>query len=378
MIEHNIDLRACRKKTCKRYKVGVYRTSPYCSECGCKLVSFWQLYQDGDPDSPGLVDDAPDAKGVTPPSKLQHELWTGANSMQNLLPNPPAIIIPLPDQQDFVATTTPDGTKGTWSTWRIMLRMYNLVEFSDFPGSWTVYMEYLGACGVGKMTDKATIADLIARVMAYATANNLDPVRYSSFDNRQTQSAVSPKGRIVGFKDSKPADTFTCDADIEPCSLTPKASIYVPSDMWQDFIWLTKKFSTEWLAYFKGEREVKDNTVIWHVTGFYFPPQTCTGAHVDIPDDYRTEPDTIGDIHSHVDMSAFFSTEDKKHWNWPVHIVLNRKAECDAVVAHQLPCGKTTRAKAAVFVTGSAEQDALAATLTAKITEAKHSHARAN
>lgn len=293
-----------------------------------------------------------------------------------MLPNPPAITIPLPEQDDFVATIAADGTKGTWASWRIMIRMAGLVEFSDFPGPWGTYMEYLEASGIGHMTKSDEISALIARVKAYADREGLDMNKYSSFEKGRgqthlnNQSAVQPaKGiRVIGFKGGGKCDTFTADPDIAPCARTPKANVFIPSDMWQDFIWLTKKFSTEWLAYFKGDKDIKDDgTVSWNVSGFYFPPQTCTGAHVDIPTDYRTEEGTIGDIHSHVDMSAFFSDEDKRHWNWPVHVVLNRKGECEAVVAHHLPCGSTTRIKAGIFVTGSDAQDELAKILTAQI-----------
>jgi len=355
------DIKCCRKRTCSRYKIGVYRmNSKYCSACGSRMRPFWER----DNDTPPLVDDAPDHRSVTRSAKSHVSPGGSVMSKQNAekWPTPPSVKIPIPSREDWMKFNDTDGA--TWAGYAILIKACMLCEFVDFPGQWNEYQAYLNQAGAGQMTDPSAIKALIARIRAYATQHNLDWDTYNSFSTK-------PSGRDSKVVPIKSADTFTCDdSDIAPCSQAPKACVFMPGDMYINFIHLARRFNTEWLAYLKGTKSTDPKTgeIMWEVTDFYFPPQKVTATHVDIPDSYRVEDGTIGDIHSHVGMGAFFSTEDKKHFNWPLHMVINRKGETDIAIAHTLGCGKTTRLPATLYTTSSTTQDTLVKTLEEKTT----------
>jgi proteasome lid subunit RPN8/RPN11 len=359
------DIKCCRKRTCPRYKVGVYRAngSKYCSACGAKMRPFWER----DNDSPPLVDDAPDHRSVT---HSQRHISSGGSVMQKSdtdtkWPQPPSTPIPIPTREEWMKFK--DSDNATWSSYAILIRACQLCEFALWPGNWQSYDAYLLKCGAGTLTHPNEISALIARIKAYAANHSLNWDTYNSFTGTTSEQGRA-RGKVVTLNQTK--ETFTCDdSDIAPCSQAPKACVFMPAEMYVNFIHLCRSFKTEWLAYLKGTKEVNDKgEVLWEITDFYFPPQTVTASHVDIPDDYRPEEGTIGDIHSHVDMSAFFSAEDKKHFNWPVHIVINRKGETDIALAHTLGCGKTTRLPATLYTTSSDSQDTLVKSLEEKLT----------
>lgn len=157
------------------------------------------------------------------------------------------------------------------------------------------------------------------------------------------------------FSQSKSGDlVFTVEtSDVEEgqCAhrrYSPPA-LYFPVSMWNNFVLLAGKVNTEWIALLKAEADAQGD---YQVRGFYFPPQVATGGHVDVDDDHTPEPGVTGALHSHVNMAAFWSGEDDKHWNWPFEVVLNARGEYSARIRHQMACGCWSRAKTKVFTVG--------------------------
>jgi hypothetical protein len=120
--------------------------------------------------------------------------------------------------------------------------------------------------------------------------------------------------------------------------------------MLEEWAHLAEENETEWIAYLTGDMRGRSPVI----TGFYFPPQVASGAHVAQPnDDYRAKPDTIGAVHSHVRMAAFWSGTDEAHANWPVEIVINWKGEHKVRVRLQLDCHRFARIDSKLKLTGS-------------------------
>lgn len=139
------------------------------------------------------------------------------------------------------------------------------------------------------------------------------------------------------------------------CPLNPVVpSILMDAQMWDCFIKCTREYDTEWIALLIGSIGQDSNGVpAYIITKFYFPPQTASGAHVDVPTGVVPKPNTIGAIHSHVGMGVFWSETDKAHSNWPVEIVVNRKEEYKALSRYQLKCGEWAKSDSVVYLTGS-------------------------
>jgi hypothetical protein len=160
-------------------------------------------------------------------------------------------------------------------------------------------------------------------------------------------------------------DTFTCNVDVNGCPVAPKdVEILVPYQMFNQWIFLTKEFDTEWFAFLKGEKK-EDGS--YEFTDMYFPPQKAQGAHVSVEDGHILE-GTLGAIHSHVNMNASFSAEDKQHANHEVEIVINRKGDYEASVRIQLECGRYQRTSGKIILSNCTEELALASQLEAQIT----------
>jgi hypothetical protein len=168
------------------------------------------------------------------------------------------------------------------------------------------------------------------------------------------------------------SDTFKCsDPDLEGCPLIPakQTLVHIPYDMYQKWVWLCKAFSTEWIAYLKGTQDAE--TKVWTLTEMYFPKQRANGAHVDA-EDGEIQPDTIGSVHSHVAMGAFFSNEDKEHFNHTVEMVVNRSGDLAIAVRVPLACGKFTRASSNALLIGMPSWQASENELKEKLTEQKY------
>lgn len=198
-------------------------------------------------------------------------------------------------------------------------------------------------------------------------------------DHRRSQSGYVTNGSTTNFDNKpKPNDTFTCEADISGCPIANKLSpprVDIPDEMFGKWIWLTKRFDTEWIAFLKGsvERIVEGGVQFdyYKITDMYFPKQKCTPSHVEAIDGQIQE-GTIAAVHSHVNMGAFFSAEDERHANHAVELVVNRKGELACSVRVKLECGRYERTRSAkVYLMGNNEAAVLATQLEAQIEEEK-------
>lgn len=160
-------------------------------------------------------------------------------------------------------------------------------------------------------------------------------------------------------KHGQGSDTFTCSVDgVSACSKAPQADILFSATLWQSVIGLCERFNTEWMAYLIG---VKQEDGDYEIKSLEFPEQTAGGEHVRREPDanFRPPAGTVGVIHSHVAMQAFFSNVDKQHANWPVEIVVNRKGEYEVSTRVQLPCGDSMRRTSRVLLLTDGQLDAM-------------------
>lgn len=182
-----------------------------------------------------------------------------------------------------------------------------------------------------------------------------------------------PAGGHVGYDDHSggsytkgtpaEADTFRCDSEdiTAECPIAKTPSVHVPRRLFDEWIALADDNKTEWLAYLIGTYQATGNK--WVVEKVYFPPQTATGGHVDVDEDFECHQGTIGAVHSHVRMGVFFSGEDLAHSNWPVEIVINAMGEVKAMIRHKLECGKFAKSYGKVWLIGDAAGDTYAKAL---------------
>jgi len=174
---------------------------------------------------------------------------------------------------------------------------------------------------------------------------------------------IRSKGGDKAMSHGQNTDTFTCAVDgVSACSRAPMPIVMFDSRIWQAIVGLCQKVNTEWLAYMVGEKDENGN---YEVKSLSFPEQVAGGAHVrqTTSADFTVPTGTIGAIHSHVNMSAFFSTTDVAHANWPVEIVVNSKGEYETSVRVTLPCGETMRRKANVVLLTGGHLDAMETSL---------------
>jgi len=314
------EVKECRNHRCPRRYVPIQRESPYCSSCGAKLKP---AIHSGD--IPPVIDVSPDLPNRGGPKNGTPERTNGGNG-QLLLPGRKLEGHPTRDQWLALG--------GDYNSYDEYLESEGILPFMKFKGDYTEWKDYLEKNGVGLWTPEDMV--LIA-ALKEKPPQKFRPRRDS--------------GRVVSITSAKPADTFSCaDADVEGCPLTTKAKIEMPNLMYQQWVALAKAFDTEWLAYLKGERRTDG---VWEIKGMYFPPQTVTGAHVDVPTGFKIEDGTIGAVHSHVAMGVFFSGEDKKHMNHPIELIVNRKGEVAAAVATPLECGRNSRVEATITLMGT-------------------------
>lgn len=167
-----------------------------------------------------------------------------------------------------------------------------------------------------------------------------------------------------GWKPEKPEPetTWTCAPDeVNGCPIVKEPEVFVPYAMFRLWVEMAWRIDTEWLAYLTGEQTERG----LEVGDMYFPAQTVGGAHVDTVDELvEIRPGTIGKVHSHAQMKAFFSAQDEAHQNWPVELVVNAKGDVAARQRVQLGCGKWSRVDSKVLLVGTQEA-------TAKVAEVK-------
>jgi len=140
-------------------------------------------------------------------------------------------------------------------------------------------------------------------------------------------------------------DVFYCDEVEEVTRACPiykgRPTLSISPTLLSSLIGLAGRMREEWLAYLKGRYSVR--TGRGRITSVYFPPQEVSAAHCEPDNHYRPRRGTIGVIHSHAEMEAFFSTTDVKHMNWPVEIVINSRAEYQLMARVRLRCGEIAR-----------------------------------
>ena len=115
--------------------------------------------------------------------------------------------------------------------------------------------------------------------------------------------------------------------------------VVMRSDVWEKIMALTRELDTEWAGYLLGE--IDDEEV--YIDDLYVPEQEVTSASVEIkednvPDDVKGR--IVGHVHSHGNMSAFFSGTDIEHLNYAVHLVVNKDEEYKCLLKIRAPCGR--------------------------------------
>jgi hypothetical protein len=141
--------------------------------------------------------------------------------------------------------------------------------------------------------------------------------------------------------------------------------VHVPFPLFQQWIYLTHKFSVEWIAYLTGA--LNENVYTLDANGMYFPTQEASGASVIPLGTIETRENTIGSVHSHVDFSAVFSDTDEEHFSHPVELVVNRYGKMACVTRVKLDCGRFQRVASKVEIVGSSELMACAKDLASKL-----------
>lgn len=216
----------------------------------------------------------------------------------------------------------------------------------------------------------ATLKDVDFITRMSATAKSKDPWTGASKDWRDDKSNGYPSyngnrqsGLPFHTSTYKPTTlktgedgVFHCaesDELTKECPIAKVPDIYFNNRQWDVLMHCTEEYDTEWIALLLGELTEIEGKPIYQIKDFYFPPQTASGTHVDVPIEVRPKAGTIGAIHSHVNMGVFFSGTDVAHSNWPVEIVINRKRDYKAVARHKLKCGEYAKNDAKVFVTGT-------------------------
>jgi hypothetical protein len=336
------DIMMCRNQKCKRKGIMVLRPAGMhkCSECGAKLKRprLGELMADS---TQPIVDPEPE-----PGVKL-------------ILPESDGVERIIPDQDAFIASG------GKWYEYQSLLEKSGILPWADFRGNSMAHDEYLKACGVGSGKPVTPVAVHPDRIIRKHFARG---------------------GNIVPFK-PKASDEFHCDPDVitDPsvagsmrgCPLVTECPIVtVPNSIWETLIWLTKAIETEWLAYLKGRfvPEAGEDGE-WVIDSVYFPKQKATSTHVEATEDNQVEEGTIGSIHSHVGMAAFFSAEDQSHFNHTIEMVLNRKGEYECLTRVELECHRFTRVKSKVMLSGDDVGKSMLADLKSKLTATTyHSH----
>lgn len=205
---------------------------------------------------------------------------------------------------------------------------------------------------------------LIAAAHNQASPTTLPPVMVS--DRRRYKQ---PKTKVKQDEDTW---TVAC-SELEGCPIDdkPTPEVIIPQEMFDAWVNLCWHTDLEWLAYLIGHVDEEDEDV-YHVTDYYFPKQIATGGHLDVDPSEVPREGVIGAIHSHVAMSAFFSGEDKKHFNHKVEMVLNREGNVKAAIQYKLECGRFARnLESEVTIVESEKQAAVNAALDAALTQQK-------
>jgi proteasome lid subunit RPN8/RPN11 len=204
-----------------------------------------------------------------------------------------------------------------------------------------------------------TNEEITKAVIAHNLSYKTEPIR--SHDSQQIhqpwwgsnrQLPTSYRNVPITVKEPPKNDTWTCAIkDVSGCPIAVTPQVRVPNEMYQAWTELAGEFNTEWMAYLIGTFDPSTGDA--EITEMYFPPQSASGAHVEMPDEnFRARPGTIAAVHSHVRMDAFFSETDTAHANWPVEIVINARGESKMAARIKLECGRYSRVDGKVLLIG--------------------------
>lgn len=326
-------MKECPKKRCKRYGIVIITDYRFCPECTTKLTAVYPAQLNGRQPIISGWDGDPKPTGKN-------------GELIQLTTNPAA--------NGAAQPTQPLDAGDKW----VERRHYTL--WNDDKKKWICWCGVECDQGGGKAAEHDNLPH--ARVLL-STLKDGD----TYFDPDD-----SPKPTPASGNNMPKNDTFTCDPDVEGCPIIKdmRPRIEVPYEMFNKWVWLAKTNKCEWLAYLIGETlPIAENAPMggWKITDMYFPRQRVTPSHVSVNDeDLRNlRPGVCGDVHSHVYMSAFFSGEDKRHFNHDVHLVVNAKSEIDSSIRHQLECGRTARKQGHVILVNRSDEvgDALKAVM---------------
>lgn len=231
--------------------------------------------------------------------------------------------------------------------------LLDLKPFMEHSGQWDAYEKYLNEHGIYEDAYSVNAKILEARQ------------ERSRLMNSHTTAITTTATRTN--------DEFTCDPDIKGCPIAKAPIVEIPHNLFQTWVYLALAFKIEWIAYLKGSfrAATESDPGAWEITEMYFPPQKATGAHVSVEGEHQILEGTIGAVHSHVGMGAFFSKEDEDHFNHSVELVVNNKSDIKASVRQQLECGRWSRTNGKIMLMGDDAATAAAASLRAIIKEDK-------
>lgn len=167
------------------------------------------------------------------------------------------------------------------------------------------------------------------------------PAFHTRFDVKRHKWICFDCGRTPAVSQAAPA-TFSLPC-LKGCPVAQDVTISVPNSLYWRWVQLARQHSQEWFAFLLGGN--------YTVTDSYFPRQTVSSTHCEpLPGEIR--PNTIGAIHSHHTMGAFFSSTDWSNMNGKIEIVIDAKGEYECSVLIPLDCGKLGRVKGKIVLSG--------------------------
>ena len=171
----------------------------------------------------------------------------------------------------------------------------------------------------------------------YSTVHSVDTGKSTIFHAPTQSDKVVDVGFVPLAAKDKHVFKNACPDVVDHKCPVEAPLVEVRYKLWQQWIQLARQFKIEWLAYLRGKKLPNGS---YCITSMYFPPQIGSGAFVDVDDDFEPKSDTIGAVHSHVDMGVFWSGTDTGHSNWPVEIVVNSRGEDKVDLRHKVDCGR--------------------------------------
>ena len=176
------------------------------------------------------------------------------------------------------------------------------------------------------------------------------------------------KGATKSSKDEVEWETKIPMLENDKCGLcSVKDRVSMPAEIYMSAKDLAKGLDSEWFAYLKGS--IDGNNI--RVSAMEVPEQEASATYCETTPE-AVDPEVIGWIHSHVEMSAFFSVTDRDTaQSHLLTMVINRKGEIKALVRKALPCGFNTFGEAEVDITYEHDTSSFVEAAKAKVKERK-------